>query len=148
MADHDEDDLKMALRMSMQQHNHPEPKRSKSRDDSGGSGEVPEESPEMKNRRMQRELMASAAEKRMEATKSAVPAMSAPKSAESVKEVKISGSGMEGKSKSVSLETCKEKNGNSGAELSTAEAHQLFSMIFGKEVSRNVLAQWCNQGIR
>ncbi|CAI9754414.1 unnamed protein product [Fraxinus pennsylvanica] len=132
----------------MQQHKHPEPKRSKSRDDYGGSGEVPEESPEMKNQRMRRELMASAAEKRMEAAKNAAATVSAPKSAESMKEVKISGSGIEGKSKSLSLETCQEKNGNSGAELSTADAHQLFSMIFGNEVSRNVLAQWSNQGIR
>ncbi|KAL2497117.1 ubiquitin interaction motif-containing protein [Abeliophyllum distichum] len=148
MAEHEEEDLKMALRMSMQQHNPPEPKRSKSRDDSCGSEETLEESTEMKNRRMQRELMAAAAEKRMTAAKSVAATVAVPKSAESFKEVKNSGSGTEGKGKSVNFETGKEKSGNPGAELSAPEAHQLFSMIFGKEVSKNVLAQWSNQGIR
>ncbi|CAA2964154.1 ubiquitin carboxyl-terminal hydrolase MINDY-3-like [Olea europaea var. sylvestris] len=143
MADLEEEDLKMALRMSMQQHESPEPKRSKPEDD---SGETPEESPEVKNRRLQRELMAAAAEKRMSATKSS--AASVLKSAESVKEVKISGSEDEGKDKIVNLEKCKDKIGNLGTELSSVEANHLFAMIFGNEVSKDVLAQWSNQGIR
>ncbi|KAL2503690.1 ubiquitin interaction motif-containing protein [Abeliophyllum distichum] len=143
MMDQEEEDLKIALRMSMQQHESPEPKRSKPGDD---SGEVPEESPEMKNRRLQRELMAAAAEKRMAAAKSSVA--SDLKSVESVKEVKISVSGEVEKGKSVNLEKCKDKSGNLGTELSSAEAHHLFLMIFGNEVSKDVLAQWSNQGIR
>ncbi|KAL2467896.1 ubiquitin interaction motif-containing protein [Forsythia ovata] len=143
MVDQEEEDLKIALRMSMQQHESPEPKRSKPGD---GSGEVPEELSEVKNRRLQRELMAAAAEKRMAAAKSSVASVL--KSVESVKEVKISGSGDEGKGKSVTLEKCKDKSGNLGTELSSAEAHHLFSMIFGNEVSKDVLAQWSNQGIR
>ncbi|CAA2996879.1 ubiquitin carboxyl-terminal hydrolase FAM188A [Olea europaea subsp. europaea] len=143
MADQEEEDLKMALRMSMQQHESPEPKRSKPGDD---TREVLEESLEVKNRLLQRELMAAAAEKRMTATKSS--AVSVLKSVESVKDVKISGSGDEGKGKSVKLEKCKDKGGNLGTELSSVEAHHLFEMIFGSEVSKDVLAQWSNQGIR
>lgn len=141
MADQEDEDLKMALRLSMQHHESPEPKRSKSKEDSGVGGEAPpppEESPEVKNRRMQRELMAAAAEKRMAEVRSV----------ETVKDDKIMGSGDEGKGKGVSLEKGEGKSGLLGMELSVAEANQLFLMIFGEGVSKDVLAQWCNQGIR
>ncbi|KAI3464650.1 hypothetical protein Pfo_021313 [Paulownia fortunei] len=139
MVDQEEEDLKMALRLSMQHHESPEPKRSKSRENSGVVGEEqqPEESPEVKNRRMQRELMAAAAEKRM-----------AVRSVESVKDVKIRGLEDEGKGKGVSLEKAEGKSGILGIELSLVEANQLFLMIFGEGVSKDVLAQWSNQGIR
>jgi hypothetical protein len=32
--------------------------------------------------------------------------------------------------------------------LSVEESDQLFSIVFGNEVSKSVLAQWTNQGIR
>lgn len=130
MADQEEEDLRIALRMSMQ-HSPPEPKRSKPRDTPAG---VPAVSPDESPRRLQRELMAAAAEKRMLAARTG------------------SASGLAG-SGSVSKVEKKEKNlgvesVNLGKELSQEEAKQLFSMVFGTEVSKDILAQWTNQGIR
>lgn len=131
----------MALSLSMQQHESPEPKRSKSKENSDDAPTV-EESPEVKNRRIQRDLMAAAAERRMDAMRSV----------ESVKDVQIRGSDDEGrgkgKGKGVSSEKVEAKSGISVMELSVVEANKLFSMIFGEGVSKDVLAQWCNQGIR
>lgn len=139
----------MALRMSMQ-HETPEPKRSKPGENKDTVGEEVE-SQELKNRRMQRELMASAAEKRMMAARNAATA-SAVRVEKSGKEEKSSGAATEGsvtnQGKKISLVKCEGKIGNSGIELSMAEAHQLFSMIFGGEVTKDILAQWSNQGIR
>ncbi|KAI5671221.1 hypothetical protein M9H77_11585 [Catharanthus roseus] len=149
MADQEEEDLRMALRMSMQ-HETPEPKRSKPGENKDTVGEEVE-SQELKNRRMQRELMASAAEKRMMAARNAATA-SAVRVEKSGKEEKSSGAATEGsvtnQGKKISLVKCEGKIGNSGIELSMAEAHQLFSMIFGGEVTKDILAQWSNQGIR
>lgn len=133
MADQEEEDFQMALRMSMQ-HSPPEPKRSKPRDAaiSGVVSGSPEESPEAKSRRLQRELMAAAAEKRMMAAKSASSPL-----------VKGGKSGEVGRKEVSCLES-----GNLSKELSLEEANQLFFMVFGNEVSNSVLAQWSNQGIR
>ncbi|KAH6824091.1 ubiquitin interaction motif-containing protein [Perilla frutescens var. hirtella] len=134
IADQEDEDLKMALRLSMQQHESPEPKRSKSKEDSGI-----EESPEAKNRRTQRELMAAAAEKRMATVRSV----------EIVEDVDIATPDDEVSGKDLSLDEAEEaKIGNSAMELPVVEAEQLFLMIFGEGVSKDVLAQWCNQGIR
>ncbi|KAJ7969827.1 hypothetical protein O6P43_008107 [Quillaja saponaria] len=139
MADQGDEDLQMALQMSMQQ-SLPEPKRSKPRDGVAGvfSGS-PEESAEYKSRRLQRELMAAAAEKRMLATKSDLPPTA--KGGKSV----ITGQKEELPVEGVNfgLEVV-----NSGKELSLGEATQLFFMVFGGEVSKDILAQWSNQGIR
>lgn len=146
MADQEEEDLKMALRMSMQ-HEPPEPKRSRPGENKAAAREEME-SPELRNRRMQRELMASAAEKRITASRNAsVISVAAPKVEKSIKERKDIDMGSEG------IADCKGENimgmfGKSGVELSMAEAHQLFSMIFGVEVTKAILAQWSNQGIR
>ncbi|KAG2663110.1 hypothetical protein I3760_16G011900 [Carya illinoinensis] len=134
MADQEEEDLRMALRMSMQP-SPPEPKRSKPRDAPPGSpADSSMESPEAKNRRMQRELMAAAAERRMLPVRTATP--------------------MAGVRSGSTLQVDK-KEGKLGAEevswgkeLSEEEAKQLFSMVFGNEVSKDILAQWTNQGIR
>lgn len=140
IGDQEDEDLKLALRLSMQQNESPEPKRSKSEDDSGVEG-LQEESPEAKSRRMQRELMAAAAEKRMAATSSV----------DIVKDVNIASPDDEvkgkGKGKELSSDEGEAKNGNP-VELPLEEANQLFLMIFGEWVSKDVLAQWCNQGIR
>ncbi|CAI0562727.1 unnamed protein product [Linum tenue] len=154
MADQDEDDLRMALRLSMQnpstpepmlQNSPPEPKRSKPRDAAasavaGGEASVsPDDS-----RRLQRELMAAAAEKRMQAAKIASPSKSVTSSATAVTgsgPVKTADSAM--KEKDGSLKVCK-----LGRELSIEEADQLFTMVFGTGVSKGILAQWSNQGIR
>ncbi|KAK9072178.1 hypothetical protein SSX86_008610 [Deinandra increscens subsp. villosa] len=153
MEDHAEDDLQKALRMSMQ-YEPPEPKRSKARDD---SVETPmEESPEVKNRRLQRELMAAAAEKRMIAASAAVATTVTSTSSTSstsgtgaVKNVSSSSSSLD--VSSLKVDKCVpvvEEEKDSGEELSPEHAHQLFSMVFGNEVSKGILAQWSNQGIR
>ncbi|KAG8378121.1 hypothetical protein BUALT_Bualt08G0105200 [Buddleja alternifolia] len=127
MADHEEEELQMALRLSMQPHDSPEP------ENFSAGGEAPQ--PEVKNRPTQRELMAAAAEKRLTAVKD-------------VESVKITGLEGESKGKGVSLDKGEGKSGSLGTPLSVAEADQLFVMIFGTGVSKDVLAQWCNQGIR
>ncbi|CAN8302615.1 unnamed protein product [Cochlearia groenlandica] len=129
MADHHEDeDLKLALKMSMQ-HNPPEPKRSKPIEETG-SGSQSCESPEAKSRRLQRELMAAAAEKRMVVLPKSPP----PPAKATVFPIRVA-------DKDPPLVT-------SGKKLSPQESDQLFSMVFGNEVSKSVLAQWTNQGIK
>ena len=140
MADQEEDELKMALRMSMQ-NSPPEPKRSKPRD-----GGAPVESPE-DLRRMKRELMAAAAEKRMHATRIASPSPSLSHSPSPSKATidRSSGKSAEFVRTEVNFGA---KEGNSGQELSSEEVNQLFSMVFGSGVSKDIVAQWSNQGIR
>lgn len=130
MADHqDDEDLELALKMSMQ-YNPPEPKRSKPIEETGsGSGE----SPEAKTRRLQRELMAAAAEKRMLSFPKSPPAQPKPRPLASP---------------ITDANSCKEMGSGGGLELSPEESNQLFTMVFGNEVSRSILAQWTNQGIR
>ncbi|XP_042494523.1 ubiquitin carboxyl-terminal hydrolase MINDY-3-like [Macadamia integrifolia] len=158
MADQDDDNLQMALRMSLQ-NSPPEAKRSKPRENAGASmvSSTPEESPESKNRKLQRELMAAAAEKRMMMMTKNLSAAKSEKSvtiAAAEKSVPVSkvekdivtrpvsqkseaGSHVEGR-----------KDLNLGEELSPVVANQLFSMVFGNGVSKDIIAQWTNQGIR
>ncbi|EPS67368.1 hypothetical protein M569_07408, partial [Genlisea aurea] len=126
----------------------PEPKRSKPRDNSGVGEDPPlsEESPELKNRRIQRELMAAAAEKRIAAAAKDASTLTPPRNTgRGMAEVGI------GSSKAVD-DTGKSVVENSTAGVSCAlsgsEADKLFMMIFGRGVSKDILAQWCNQGIR
>ncbi|KAK7270940.1 hypothetical protein RJT34_26476 [Clitoria ternatea] len=117
MADREDEDLQMAIRLSMQP-SPPEPKRSNPRDTfSGGfvSG-LPEESPEAKSRRLQRELRAEAADK----------------------------GGEIGRKE----EGCLDGGNSMSEELSLEEANELFVLVFGNEVTKGILAQWSNQGIR
>ncbi|KAI7757700.1 hypothetical protein M8C21_010832 [Ambrosia artemisiifolia] len=140
MEDHMEDDLQKALRMSMQ-YEPPEAKRSKT---------PVEESPEVKNRR---ELMAAAAEKRMmAATASASVSVSTAPSAVVSSGVGSSvGKSVGSESSEMKVEesvvVMKEEE-RSGEELAVEKANQLFSMVFGNGVSKGILAQWSNQGIR
>ncbi|XP_020238095.1 ubiquitin carboxyl-terminal hydrolase MINDY-3 [Cajanus cajan] len=120
MADREDEDLQMAIRMSMQ-YSPPEPKRSMPQDAVAGGGVS--ESPEAKSRRLQRELMAAAAEKRMAGK----------------------GGGEVGRREKRD-EECSE--GGSAVELSLEEANELFDVVFGGDVSKGILAQWSNQGIR
>ncbi|KAK6118915.1 hypothetical protein DH2020_047342 [Rehmannia glutinosa] len=172
MADQEDEELKMASRQSTPQHESPEPKRSKPLENSGVGGEAshPEESPEVRNRLLQRELMAAAAERRMSAAKSAAAAAAknvesvkdvkiaekrtaevktaaatAVKNMESVKDVNIKGLEGDSKGKGVNLEKVEGKSGISDTSLSVLEADELFLMIFGNRVSKDVLAQWSNQ---
>ncbi|XP_039041910.1 ubiquitin carboxyl-terminal hydrolase MINDY-3-like [Hibiscus syriacus] len=132
MADQqEEEDLRLALRMSMQ-NSPPEPKRSKPEEaTNSATTTTPEES-----RRLQRELMAAAAEKRMLPATKSVPASGSP--------LKSDSGGDLGK-KEMEIEA---KEVNLGNELSEEEAYQLFFMVFGSDVSKDILAQWSNQGIR
>lgn len=142
MADQEEEDLRMAMRMSL--HTPPEAKRSKSRDNVGVQSapppqSEPQESPESKNRRVQRELMAAAAEKRMMLLSKGSPSSSPVK--KKIEEV----------SQTTRLpvkENIERKDLTLGSELPLSEANQLVSMVFGSNVSREILAQWTNQGIR
>ncbi|KAL6504482.1 hypothetical protein OROGR_026405 [Orobanche gracilis] len=174
MADQEEEDLNMGSRQSMPQHESPEPKRSKPWENSGAGGGVPqpEGSPVVRDRRIQRELMAAAAERRMKAPKSAgalagksvdsakgveiaekrmdgieTADMTAGKNAESVRDVIMSSLEGDDKGKGV-LENIEGGSGIFDVSLSILEADELFLMIFGNRVSRDVLAQWTNQGIR
>jgi len=166
MADHDEDELQMALRMSLQQPA-PEPKRSKPREnananvnadvntnanaDAGGSSS---ETPEAINRRLQRELLAAAAEKRMvaqmsaKAQNSAVSNPSPPQGFGSpdVKEKPVPAKKPLPPPQQVSRG--KRTLDDEGQSLSTQESEQLYKMVFGNVVSKDILSQWCNQGFR
>ncbi|PIM97383.1 hypothetical protein CDL12_30148 [Handroanthus impetiginosus] len=167
VANQEEEDLGMALKQSMHQHESPEPKRSKPGENPEVTGEtpLPEESPEAKNRRIQRELMAAAAEKRMTAAKIAaatavrivesgkdveigvVKSSAATKNMDIVKEVKIGGSECDRKGTGVNVKV-EGRSGISETSLPPWEANKLFFMIFGSNVSKDILAQWSNQGIR
>ncbi|KAM5562324.1 hypothetical protein ABKV19_017512 [Rosa sericea] len=136
MADQEED-LQMALRMSMQ-NSPPEPKRNKPRD----ADSPPEESSEVKTRRLQRELMATAAERRMLDARATAPPPPPPAAAPVSVSRSAAGSGS-GLAPNVVM-----KERELGAELSVEDAKQLFSMVFGADVSKGILAQWSNQGIR
>ncbi|XP_068658571.1 uncharacterized protein [Aristolochia californica] len=137
MVDQEEEDLQMALRMSLQP-SPPEPKRSKPRETFGDSSE---ESPEAKNRRLKRELMAAAAEKRMMISKT-VSAKTTEK-----KETLVSPNPVNQKT-DAARSGHERKEANLGQELSPSDAEQLFLMVFGTGVSKGILSQWCNQGIR
>ncbi|CAN4116491.1 unnamed protein product [Withania somnifera] len=156
MADQEDEELKMALRMSMQKES-PEHKRSKPGEEvSGGSrssgGREEGESPEVKNRRLQRELMAAAAEKRMMGMAKNVVVVEKKNggSGRVIVECKVDKSVnlVKGEDKNVNLVKGEEKNVNLGEDLSIEEANELFSMIFGCEVTKDILGQWTNQGIR
>ncbi|XP_042060219.1 ubiquitin carboxyl-terminal hydrolase MINDY-3-like [Salvia splendens] len=169
MVDQEDVEMKMALRNDSQPHESPEPKRSKPRDSSGG---------EDSQRRMQRELRAAAAEKRMAASRGtasaagssvvgsgkggeveqqrlaegqSVAAMAtAVENVESVGDVKfqeLEGASSRGKGV-VGMEGMQSTSGISDISLSVLEADELFFMIFGNGVSKDVLTQWTNQGIR
>lgn len=166
MADHDEDELQMALRMSLQQPA-PEPKRSKPREnananvnadvntnanaDAGGSSS---ETPEAINRRLQRELLAAAAEKRMVAQMSAKAQNSAVSNppppqgfgSPDVKEKPVPAKKPLPPPQQVSRG--KRTLDDEGQSLSTQESEQLYKMVFGNVVSKDILSQWCNQGFR
>ncbi|KAE9611347.1 hypothetical protein Lal_00011761 [Lupinus albus] len=86
------------------------------------TGDVSADSGESMTRR--RELMAAAAEKRMAAAAIISPSpLPSSATVDKGKEVK-------------------------SRELSVEEANELFVMVFGSEVSKGILARWCNQGIR
>ncbi|KAK8579895.1 hypothetical protein V6N13_143054 [Hibiscus sabdariffa] len=132
MADQqEEEDLRLALRMSMQS-SPPDPKRSKPEEAENSAMTMTPEEP----RRLQCELLAAAAEKRILTAAKSVPASGSPLKSDSGGD--LGTKDMETEAKEVNL----------GNELSEEEAYQLFFMVFGSSVSKDILAQWSNQGIR
>lgn len=130
----EDEELQMALRMSLQS-SPPEAKRSKP-GGFAGSASVDDESAEERNRRIQRELMAAAAEKRMRAMGKAKVGEEVERSRKGDEATKKEGGG----ERKAPFEL--------GEELSLSVVEELFGIIFGEEVTKDVLAQWCNQGIR
>ncbi|GAU46702.1 hypothetical protein TSUD_287910 [Trifolium subterraneum] len=124
MTDLDDEELQMAIMMSMQISSS-EPKRSNPVETV--AGEVVSESPEANYWRFQSEKMAAAAEKRMMAGSESSSNV-VKKEKEEVEELEDG--------RIVSM------------ELSIKEVNELFVVVFGYEVSKGILEQWCNQGIR
>ncbi|XP_043720436.1 ubiquitin carboxyl-terminal hydrolase MINDY-3-like [Telopea speciosissima] len=146
MGDQEEEELRMALHMSMQ-NSPPEAKRSKPRENVGSTtvSATLEESPEAKNRKLQRELMAAAAEKRMTMAKNLAAAKTQTSFTVAAPDKGVSVIKAE---KDVVTRPIIQKAEDLREELSPEVANQLFSMVFGSSVSRDILAQWTNQGIR
>lgn len=140
MADQEDEDLQMALRLSMQ-HSPPEPKRSRPRDAAGAPVPSPEAS-----RQMQRELMAAAAEKRMLTLRKVTGPASPP--ASTLAPPSTLGSSTSSAPKDEKVKGLVKAQKEMRSELSSDEASKLFSMVFGSNVSKGILAQWTNQGIR
>ncbi|XP_057841159.2 uncharacterized protein LOC131050879 [Cryptomeria japonica] len=147
MADHDDEELQMALRMSLQPP--PEAKRSKPRENVGTGASM--EGSEASARREQRELRAAAAEKRMlSAQTPLVQTVSPPVHMQqgSVKaEVKERPLTVE-KSSPQQVYRGKRSIDEDSQGLSVQQSEQLYSMVFGRQVTRDILSQWCNQGFR
>ncbi|KAJ3675137.1 hypothetical protein LUZ60_004179 [Juncus effusus] len=150
----EEEELQMALRMSLQS-SPPGAKRSKPRDLTAPSSSAGVESDEARNRRLQRELMAAAAEKRIRAltkgkgTEEEVAVVEQEReseiSDETMREVEVEEE--KGEMKVIEL-VAEMPLPELGEEMPLLSVEELFVMIFGEGVSRAVLAQWCNQGIR
>jgi ubiquitin carboxyl-terminal hydrolase MINDY-3/4 len=154
MGDREEDEeLQMALRMSLQGSPpaQPEPKRSKPPPPAA-------ESPEAEARRKQRELMAAAAEKRRRGAASPAsvsvarsplqPVVVEPAPAPEVTKEQVEEPEQAGVSMEEAKEVVEEEEEEKGEELPPDVAENLWAMVFGRGVSKAVLAQWSNQGIR
>ncbi|KAM7259456.1 hypothetical protein ACFE04_015197 [Oxalis oulophora] len=131
--DHDNDELQDAINMSMQRAS-PEPKRIKPRD------------PADDQRSLQRELMAAAAEKRMMMmlTTTTTSTTTPPKNTTTTTTIHNSPSRVVGPTTDDDVDV----DVDIGELLSAEESERLFMMVFGSDVSKNVLNQWTNQGIR
>lgn len=137
MADQEGENKKMAL--SMQQNESPEPKRSKQMDAADASEVMVASGQDFlatNNMLLQRELVAAAAEKQTVTANSVV------------KNVETSESEVDRKGKSVQLEESEAKSESPGMMLSVEDAKKIFLMTFGNGVTKDVLSQWSNQGIR
>lgn len=169
----DDEELQKAFRMSLQPA--PEAKRSKPRDGLVAPSSPPTsssaEDSEVRARRIQRELRAAAAEHRMLAAQkdSTSPNPSRPKSNSPDRVASSPLSSMSPQASpalssdsmfvsrgatAASTRDCGDKSGNRGKkvlgiiseQLPVPVAEQLFNMVFGASVPRDVIVQWCNQG--
>lgn len=158
MGEHDDEELQRAFRMSLQPA--PDAKRSKPRDMAGTT-----ETSEAKDRRLQRELRAAAAEQRrvsaigtLDPTSSiALENLSSSPSLTDFRAEPRVASKVPNRSEGlVPLRDAAEKT-NRGKrrvederqQLPLRLAEQLHTIVFGRpEVLKDVLAQWCHQGFR
>ncbi|KAM7259609.1 hypothetical protein ACFE04_015350 [Oxalis oulophora] len=134
MADQRDEDMRDVINMSMER----SLEQKRVRDD--------EIDPPVDRRRLQRELMAAAAEKRMLFSKP--PTRIAAVTSSPVKRGGSADSLDKKTETGVRAVNVRSVNGNVVEELSAEESERLFMMVFGSDVSRDVLNQWTNQGIR
>ncbi|CAM6105339.1 unnamed protein product [Calypogeia fissa] len=174
MGEHDDEELQRAFRMSLQPI--PDAKRSKPRDNASLSSPPPATQPspsetaDARNRRLQRELLAAAAEQRRTKTAawggSLSGAMDAPVPSSSLEVVsdsrspsgvaapvqdRVSGSSLQissGREVGEKIVRGKRRVDDDRQYLPYRLAEQLYTMVFGTNFSKDVLAQWCNQGFR
>lgn len=154
MGDHDDEELQRAFRMSLQPA--PDAKRSKSWDVAGST-----ESPEAMDRRIQRELRAAAAEQRRV---SAVGILD-PSSSVSVDSTVASPftklrtptkltdreeglASLRDDAEKANVNRGKRRVEEERQQLPLRLAEQLYMLVFGANVSKDVLCQWCHQGFR
>lgn len=174
MGEHDDEELQRAFRMSLQPV--PDAKRSKPRDNALLSSPSPatpcsaSETADARNRRLLREVLAAAAEQRR--IKSTVwgpspgvidASTSSSSHSKGVNDSRspttVAASVQDRVPGSPPQKSCTRDLGEKSARgkrrvdddrqyLPYRLAEQLYTMVFGTSFSRDVLAQWCNQGFR
>lgn len=170
MGEHDDEELQRAFRMSLQPA--PDAKRSKPRDVAAAGST---ESPEALDRRVQRELRAAAAEqRRLSALGTTIPGTHDPSSSSlslenslaaspiasarhRLVEPRVATTKLPDRSEGLNplRDTAAEKT-NRGKrrvederqQLPLRTVEQLYTLVFGTKVSKDVLSQWCHQGFR
>lgn len=150
MGEHDDEELKLAFRMSLQPA--PDAKRSKPRDVAGST-----ESPEAMDRRLQRELRAAAAEqRRVSALGTLDPSSSVQVDAIPLTKLRTPTKLNDRSEGLAPLRDATAEKTNRGKrrvederqQLPLRLAEQLYLLVFGTKVSKDVLCQWCHQGFR
>lgn len=146
MGEHDDEELKLAFRMSLQPA--PDAKRSKPRDVT--------ESPEAMDRRLQRELRAAAAEQRRVSALGALDPSSSVQVDVPLTKLRTPTKLTDRSEGLAPLRDASAEKTNRGKrrvederqQLPLRLAEQLYLLVFGTKVSKDVLCQWCHQGFR
>lgn len=146
MGEHDDEELKLAFRMSLQPA--PDAKRSKPRDIT--------ESPEAMDRRLQRELRAAAAEQRRVSALGALDPSSSVQVDVPLTKLRTPTKLTDRSEGLAPLRDATSEKTNRGKrrvederqQLPLRLAEQLYLLVFGTKVSKDVLCQWCHQGFR
>uniref|UniRef100_A0A0D6QZU1 ubiquitinyl hydrolase 1 n=1 Tax=Araucaria cunninghamii TaxID=56994 RepID=A0A0D6QZU1_ARACU len=150
MADHDDEELKMALQMSLQPP--PEAKRSKPLENAGTSDS--NEAPDARARRLQREQLADAAEKRMLFAQMNKAGNAAPSLVRVQQAVTAPASPAKERPPPAERpsqplpQQVKRSVERESQSLSSGQAEELYHMVFGRTVTKDILSQWCKQGFR
>ena len=140
MGEHDDEELKLAFRMSLQPPA-PDAKRSKPRD------VISNETSEAMDRRLQRELRAAAAEQRR---LSALGPLDVSSSVKLRTPTKLTEglAPLRDAEKRTTMNRGKRRVEDECQQLPLRVAEQLYMLVFGSQVSKDVLCQWCHQGFR